>query len=153
MLTGHRRTTDTTPRREASAARPVMLVTLDVPVDPEASRFGVDAAVEAGSALVVVNAVATAFVPVTLAGLDYVEREDVEESLRRPCALAVSLGVRVERLRLRSPRPLVALLELVSEREPGLLVFGPDRTQLSRRRYRKVAKALQERSPCLLWLD
>ncbi len=152
MLASRRRTTDTPPAAGPSRARPVMLVTLGVPVDPEASRFGVDSAVEAGAALVVVNAVETAFVPVTLAGLDYVEREDVEESLRRPCALAVSLGVSVERLRLRSPRPLVALLELVSEREPGVLVFGPDRALISRRLYRKAAKTLGEHSPCLVWL-
>jgi nucleotide-binding universal stress UspA family protein len=135
-----------------SGARPVLLATLDVPFDPEATRFGVDAAVEAGAALLVVNVVETAFVSVTPAGLYYVVREDVEDSLRRPCALALSLGVEVERLRVRSPRPVEALLEVVGEREPGLIVFGPDRTCVSRRRYRKAARALSERAPCLLWI-
>ena len=96
---------------------------------------------------------ATAFVPVTLAGLDYVVREDVEDSLRRPCALARSLGVEVERLRVRSPRPVDALLQVIGEREPGLIVFGPDRSRVSQRRYRKAARTLSERAPCLVWID
>jgi nucleotide-binding universal stress UspA family protein len=135
-----------------SGARPVLLATLDVPFDPEATRVGVDAAVEAGAPLLVVNAVETAFVSVTPAGLYYVAREDVEDSLRRPCVLAVSLGVQVERLRVRSPRPVEALRAVVGEREPGLIVFGPDRACVSRRRYRKAARALSERAPCLVWI-
>ena len=47
---------------------------------------------------------------------------------------------------------LDALLELVGERKPGLLVFGPDRSLLSRRRYRKAAAAVRE-APCLVWLE
>ena len=128
-----------------------MLATLDVSIDPEASRFAVDSAVEAGAALLVVNAVETAFRPVTLVGWDYVAREDVEESLRQPCALASSLGVAVERLRVRSPRPVDALLEVVAEREPGLLVFGPDPALLSKRAYRRAERTVRERSPCLVW--
>jgi hypothetical protein len=54
---------------------------------------------------------------------------------------------------VRSPRPVEALLELVAEREPGLLVFGPDRTRLSRRRYQKAVRAVRERAPCLVWTD
>jgi nucleotide-binding universal stress UspA family protein len=129
-----------------------MLVTLDVPVDPMAAEVGVDAAVEAGQPLLVVNVVETAFLPSTLANWDYVVRPDVEESLRRPSELAHSLGVKVERLRVRSPHPLDALLEVVAERAPGLLVFGPERERLSPRRYRKAAKTVSERAGCLCWL-
>ena len=46
---------------------------------------------------------------------------------RRRRRSRVSLAVEVERLRLCSPRPIEALLELVAERAPGLLVVGPDR--------------------------
>ena len=152
MSTRGRAKVDAPATSRPSRARPVLLATLDVPFDPEAARLGVDSAVEAGAALLVVNAVETAFVPVTLAGLDYVAREDVEDSLRRPCALARSLGVEVERLRVRSPRPVEALLEVIGEREPGLVVFGPDRSRVSRRRYRKAVRALGERAPCLVWI-
>jgi hypothetical protein len=68
-----------------------------------------------------------------------------------PAALAVSLGVAVERLRVRSPRPLTALIDLAAEREPGLLVFGPDRALLKDRVYRRAVRALRERAPCLVW--
>jgi hypothetical protein len=152
VLTRRRSRSEAPPAAAPSRARPVLLATLDVPVDPEAARLGVDSAVESGAALLVINAVETAFVPVTLAGLDYVVRDDVEESLREPCALAVSLGVEVERLRVRSPRPVEALLEVIGERRPGLVVFGPDRSRVSRRRYRKAALALSERAPCLVWI-
>jgi hypothetical protein len=54
-------------------------------------------------------------------------------------------------VRVRSPRPIEALLELVAERDPGLLVFGPDRTRLTTRRYRKAVKAVRERAACLVW--
>ena len=51
---------------------------------------------------------------------------------RRPPSLrraARSLGVHVERLR-EEPRPVEALLELVTNCVPGLLVFGPDRSAM-----------------------
>jgi hypothetical protein len=80
------------------------------------------------------------------------ERPEDEEAFRAPAVLAHSLGVGVERLRVRSPRPVDALIELVAERRPGLLVFGPDRTRLRKRRYAKAAKAVRERATCLVWL-
>ena len=45
-----------------------------------------------------------------------------------------------------------ALIELVAEREPGLLVFGPDRNELKPRAYRKAVRKIRERSACLLWV-
>lgn len=148
-----RRPTAPPPRLDVAPtpARPVLLATFDVPFDAAAAEFGVDAAAEAGAALHVVNVVAVQFVPVTLAGWDYVERPDVEESLRRPTELAARLGVHVERLRVRSPHPVAALLQVSSERGVGLIVFGPDRTQLSRWRYRRAVKAIRERATTLVW--
>ena len=134
------------------AARPVILATLDVPVVDEAARIAVDAAVENGQPLVLVNVVARQFSPVTLVGWDTPSAPDVEESLRAPAALASHLGVRVERLRVRSPHPLDALLEVVAEQAPGLLVFGADRSRLRRGRYRRAARAIEQRAPCLVWL-
>jgi hypothetical protein len=76
---------------------------------------------------------------------------DVTASLRRSAELARSLGVHVERLRVRTPRPVEALLELVTELRPGLLVFGPDRSAMRRRRYRRSVRAVRERVTCLVW--
>ena len=82
----------------------------------------------------------------------YIGSQDVEDALRAPAELAHSLAVDVERLRLLSPRPIDAVLELVAERAPGLLVVGPDRERLKRRTYAKLAKRIRERAACLVWL-
>ena len=134
--------------------RPVLLATLGVPFDPAASAFAVDSAVESGQPLLVVNAVELPPLAMSVA-MHYDQLPDTPEdaeSLRAPARLAQALGVEVERLRVQSPRPLTALLEVVAERGPGLLVFGPDRTRLGRRAYRKAAKAVRERAACLVWL-
>jgi nucleotide-binding universal stress UspA family protein len=136
------------------AAHPVVLATLGVPFDPAASAFAVDSAVEAGQALIVLNVVDLPPLGMSVA-LGYDQLPDTpedSESLRAPADLARSLGVRVERLRVKSPRPVEALIQVVHERDPGLLVFGPDRSRLRERRYRKAARAVQRQAPCLVWL-
>jgi nucleotide-binding universal stress UspA family protein len=136
-----------------SPARPVLLATLDAPLLAEASQVAVDAAVESGQPLLVVNAVETALTRWTLTfGHDYIAPPGVEESLSAPALLAHSLGVRVERIRLRSPRPIEALIELTSERDVGLLVLGPDPKSMRMRRYRRFVKKIVDRSPCLVWV-
>ena len=137
----------------APAGRPVLLATLGVPFDHRAAAFAVDSAVEAGQPLIVANVVELP--PLAMSanmGYDQIEIPGEAEALRAPAELARSLGVRVERLRVKSPRPLEALLELVAEREPGLLVFGPDPSRLRGRTYRKAARAVRERASCLVWL-
>lgn len=131
-----------------------MLATLEVPFDEEAAAFAVDAAVECGQPLIVANVVEMPLGPACLA-MGYGDLEPTEEEaakLRAPAELAHALGVRVERLRVRSPHPTDALVELVVQHRPGLLVFGPDRTRLRARRYRKAARAVTERAGCLVWL-
>lgn len=137
-----------------AAGRSVILATLGVPLDPAASTFGVDAAVEEGRPLVLVNV--TRLEPLSLSvrmGYDALEEftPAVTRSLRGCASLAGSLGLPVERLRIRSPRPLTALVELVAERAPGLLVFGPERAGLGERRYRRAARAIREGCSCLIW--
>jgi hypothetical protein len=131
-----------------------MLATLGVRFDPDAVNVAVDAAVESSRLLIVANVVALPPLPMSV-HMRYDQLEDGPElarSLRTPAELARSLGTRVERLRVKSPRPVVALLELVAERGPSLLVFGPDRTQLRARTYRKATRAVRERAACLVWL-
>jgi Universal stress protein family len=144
------------PREDVSllsaGSRPVLLATLDVPFAEDATAFAVDSAVETGQPLVVVNAAEIQPTPWSLLGYGYIEREDLQEKLRKPAELAQSLAVQVERLRVCSPHPVDALLEVVAERRPGLLVFGPDRSKLRPRRYRKAARAVRERASCLVWL-
>ena len=135
------------------AGRPVVLATFDVPVLAEASELAVDIAVESGQPLVVVNAVELTIRPMTSSwGAEVIVTDDVDESLRAPAALARALAVEVERIRLVSPRPVKALLELVGERSPGLLVLGADASRMRRRAYRKATRTLRDEAPCLVWL-
>jgi hypothetical protein len=148
------RGTDVSTGRGA-AGRPVLLATLGVPLNEEASVFAVDTAVESGQRLVVANV--TALEPLRMSitlGYDTLPEltPEVSASLRRSAELARSLGVRVERLRVRSPRPVQALLELVADVRPGLFVFGPDRRALRERRYRKALEAVRDRVTCLVWV-
>jgi hypothetical protein len=124
-----------------------------VPFDPAASELAVDSAVESGQPLLVVVVAQLAPLPLSvLLGYDQVDPPADEEAFRAPAACAASLGVAVERLRVRSPRPVEALLQVIAEREPRLVVFGPDRSRVSARRFRKTARALTERAPCLVWI-
>jgi hypothetical protein len=133
----------------------VLLATLGVPFGDEAVAVAVDAAVESGEPLIVANI--TRLEPLSLSvimGYDALEEftPEVAESVRRPVTVATGFGLRVERLRVRSPRPVRALLELIRERRPGLVVFGPDRRRLSRRVYGKAVAALRQDAGCLVWL-
>jgi nucleotide-binding universal stress UspA family protein len=145
------------PREDATlvskGARPIMLATLDVAFSDEATAFAVDAAVESGQPLIVVNVAEILPTHWSLVGYGYVEREDLQQELLKPAQLARSLAVQVERLRVCSPHPLDALLEVVAERDPGLLVFGPDRTHFRRRKHERVARRLRERTTCLVWTE
>lgn len=134
--------------------RPVLLLTLDVPFDPRAVVFAVDSAVELGEPLIVANFVEVPPLPLSvIMGYDQLEYTPaMAEAMMAPPELARSLGVAVERLKIKSLHPIQAVLQVVSERDPGLLVFGPDRRKLPRVRYRRATRAIRERAPCLVWL-
>jgi nucleotide-binding universal stress UspA family protein len=154
MLTLRRPNTRTSEGAQRGSGRPVMLATLGVPFEPAAATLAVDTAVEAGQPLVVVNVVELLLAPASVM-LGYGDLDDDPEdaaALRAPAELAHSLGVRVERLRVQSPHPVQALLELAAERRPGLLVFGPDRARMRGRAYRRAVKAVRSRASCLVWL-
>jgi nucleotide-binding universal stress UspA family protein len=131
-----------------------MLATLGVPFEEAATRLAVDTAVEAGQPLVIVNVVELLLAPASVV-LGYGDLDDDPKdaaALRAPAELAHGLGVHVERLRVQSPHPVQALLDVAAERRPGLLVFGPERARMRGRTYRKAAKAVRERAACLVWL-
>jgi nucleotide-binding universal stress UspA family protein len=153
MLTRRRGMSVVDQAPSGEAGRPVMLATMDVPFQKEAAEFAVETAVETGQPLVLVNVVEIfpTLAAVHFKDVDYSSPEDVA-ALRAPAELAHSLGVSVARLRVRSPHPVDALIELTNERDPGMLVFGPDLSRIKPRRYRKAAKAIRERVGCLVWL-
>jgi len=134
--------------------RPVLLATIDAPFDEQAATFAVESALECGQPLIVANVLEIPLAPLCVA-MGYGPLEPSEEAaanLRAPAELAHSLGVALERLRILSPHPIDALLEVVKERRPGLLVFAPDRTAVKPRSYRRAAKKIAAKAPCLVWL-
>ena len=132
-MLGTRRTRTSADLPSVSGRRPVMLVTFDVPFEPEATEFAVDAAVESGQPLIIVNAAEVPLGPISLSmKYEYVGTQEVEDALREPAALAASLAVEVERIRLCSPRPIQALARArrracprASRRRPGPLAAPP----------------------------
>ena len=130
-----------------------MLATLDVPFDANAVTFAVDSAVELGQRLIVANFHERAPLPLSaMLGYDDLPYPpQLEESLKASATLALSLGVEVSRLRVKSFHPIPAMLEVVAEQRPGIFVFGPDRARIPRLRYRRAVRALRSRTGTLLW--
>lgn len=140
---------------EKQGGHPVLLATLGVPFDDAAGTFAIDSALESGQVLIVANITRLEPLPLSVRlGYDSLDEftPELSRQIRAPAERAHSLGVRVERLRVRSSRPITALLQLASERASGLLVFGPERTSLSPRRYERAARAVRKGAPCLVWL-
>jgi nucleotide-binding universal stress UspA family protein len=137
-----------------AGGRPVMLATLGVPFDTDAVTFAVDSAVELGARLIVANFTEQAPLPLsTMLGYDELPYPpEVAESLLAAARLAGSLGVEVTRLRVKSFRPIQAMLEVLAEQGAGIFVFGPDRSRIGRLRYRRAARAIRSRATALVWL-
>lgn len=131
---------------------PVVLATLGVPFDDRAVVFAVDTAVELRTPLIVANVVALEPLLWTIMlGYDDLEAPETTESLRRPVELAHDLGIGVELLRVRSLRPVEAILQLVHERGPGLLVSGPRTRARWDRRPRWALARIREGVSCIVW--
>jgi Universal stress protein family len=140
---------------QRSPSRPVLLGTLSVRVDPTAERMAIDTALEVGTKLILANMVMLPPYPLTVRlAPEYVTlpHEEDLDAVRATAARAAALGIATELLRVRSPRPLTALIELAHDREVGLLVFGPDLSRISRRRFRRAAKVVRRDAPCLVWV-
>jgi nucleotide-binding universal stress UspA family protein len=147
------------PRGRAStwpdAVRPVVLGTLAARFDPEAERFAIASALDAGVALIVVNVVELKpyYGTMRLLGPSAATLPDEEdlEPVRATSARAAQLGVPTQLLRVTSSRPVRALLEIVAECDAGLLVFGPDARRVRPRKLRRAVAQVCERAQCLVW--
>ena len=135
----------------STTVRPVMLLTLDVPLDARAQRFALETALGAGCTLMICDAVPVG--PNSAAPAQRMRgRPDADASLRAAAGEARSLGVQVDELILHSVRPLTAASALCAEREVGLLVFGPSRAAAGRWRYRAWSRRVRRETACLVWL-
>ena len=141
---------------EPTRARPVVLATLSVRVDPSAERMAIDSALEAGVPLIIANLLPFRPYPTTFAllgpeGMTLPHEEDLD-AVRSTAERAGKLGVRTELLRVTTRHPVRALLQLVRERDAGLLVFGPDLSRTGRWRFRAVARRVRKQADCLVWV-
>jgi nucleotide-binding universal stress UspA family protein len=141
---------------EPTRARPVVLATMSVRVDPSAERMALDSALEASVPLVIVNLLPLRPYPTTFGllgheGLTLPHEEDLE-AVRATAERAATLGVKTELLRVTSRRPVPALMEVVRERDAGLLVFGPDLRLTGRLRFRVTAMRVRRAADCLVWI-
>lgn len=136
-------------------ARPVVLGTLSVRVHPNAERVALESAAEAGVPLIIANMIALPAYPMTMIlapQYTTLPHEEDLDAVRETAARAAQRGIITELLRVSSRHPVGALLELVAEREAGLLVFGPDLKRTSRWRFRYAARMVRKRAPCLVWV-
>jgi hypothetical protein len=138
-----------------SRASPVLLATLSVRIDPRAEAMAVDNALEVGANLIVANMLELPPYPLTfMLAPEYATLPHEEDlvAVRGTAERAAASGVRTELLRVTSPRPVRALLELVCEREVGLLIFGPDPSLTPRLRFRAAARRIRRDAGCLVWI-
>ena len=132
---------------------PVLLATLDVPFADDACAVAVGAAAETGRPLVIANVVELPPLGMSVQlGYDRLgDAPDLAASLAAAARSARNAGVRVERVRVKSMRPVEALLELATDCNAGLLVFGPDRKRVGRLRLLRALRAIERRAACLVW--
>jgi nucleotide-binding universal stress UspA family protein len=129
---------------------------MSVRVDPTAERMALDSALEAGVPLVIVNLLPLRPYPNTFGllgpeGMTLPHEEDLD-AVRATAARAAALGVKTELLRVTSRRLVTALMEVVRERDAGLLVFGPDLRRTGRWRFRLAARRVRREADCLVWV-
>ena len=135
----------------------MVLATLSVRVDPSAERMAIDSALEAGAPLILVNLLQPAQLPdndrpARGAAATTLPHEEDLDAVRATAARAAALGIKTELLRVTSKRPIAALLEVLHEREAGLLVFGPDLRRTNRWRFRAAARRVRAEADCLVWV-
>jgi nucleotide-binding universal stress UspA family protein len=133
-----------------------VLGTLSTRVEPDAERLAIESALDAGVPLLVVNAMPLPLCPRALLlggpqAVNLPHEEDYEE-VRATAERAASRGIHVEHLRVTSPHPVRALVELVNERKAGLVVLGPKLGRVSRRRFKHAARAVRRGTACLVWI-
>ncbi|MGH9025063.1 MAG: universal stress protein [Acidimicrobiia bacterium] len=132
--------------------RPVMLLTFDVPFDRVAVAFALETAAETGAELYICDGVPVPTGnPAVAASRTFgasETRKDSDDVARE----ARDRGVRTTQLVFHHPRPVHAALEVTRDEQVGLLIFGSDRKRIGRWNFRRIAKRLRKRAPCLVWI-
>ena len=110
--------------------------------------MAIDSALEASVPLLIVNLIRLPPYPTTLdtcraPSTPRCPHEEDLEAVRATADRAAELGVKTELLRVRTKRPVQALLQVASERDAGLIVFGPHLGRVGRMRFRRAAKRIR----------
>jgi hypothetical protein len=135
---------------EGTTGKPVMLLTFNVPFAPEAVRFAIDAASDAGSELMVCDGIPLNMNPAARGPRSFGD-PDALDSAGAAVRRAVESGLRAEQFLFHSPRLERAALEVARDHRVGLLVFGPDPARYGRWRHRRAARRVSRNAPCLVW--
>lgn len=117
--------------------------------------MALESALEAGVPLILANMIMLPPYPMTIRlAPEYVTlpHEEDLDAVRATAQRAAALGIPTELLRVTSRHPVQALIELVQERNAGLLVFGPERSRTSRWRFWAAARTVRAKAPCLVWI-
>ncbi len=136
-----------------TGVRPVMLLTLNTPMDPSAVAFAIDTAVETGAELLVCDAVPLAVGQPTSSAVRSFGDRDALDGCTSAAAEARVRGARVSEMLFHHPRPLSAAARVCAEHGVGLLVFGADRKRLGKWRFRNAVRRLRREVTCLVWLN
>jgi nucleotide-binding universal stress UspA family protein len=130
-----------------------MLLTLNVALDEDAVRFAIDTAGSTGSELIICDAIPLEYRNY----VGHVARQYAEQLNRKNLDAAArrsrERGVRTTQLAFHNPKPIATALTVAREQRVGLLVFGADRNRLGRWSFRRAAKRIRERAPCLVWTN
>jgi hypothetical protein len=133
---------------------PVVLATLASRPNAEAEDAAIEAALDSGAPLVIVNAVALPMLPLTLylVGISGAVRPEDEDlaAVRASAERAAALGLSVQHLRVVARNPIAALTSVAKDRRAGLLVFGPDPRRIGLRKFRSAARKVRKRAECLV---
>ncbi|MCX6369775.1 MAG: universal stress protein [Solirubrobacterales bacterium] len=140
----------------AGASGPVVLATLALRPDPTAEQMAIDSCLDAGAPLILVNAVQLPMYPTTMLVLGpaatVLPHEDDRVAVSEAADRIAALGIPVELVGLFSPRPVQAVLKLLTQRNAALLVFGPLLSEVGRLRMRTATRRLRRDASCLVWV-
>jgi nucleotide-binding universal stress UspA family protein len=136
-----------------AAVKPVLLVTINTSFDSAAVEFAVATAAGTGAELLICDAVPmVSGYPASSAARTFGDRIILDEA-EAIAADARSRGVRTTQLLFHNPRPVAAISTVCVNQGVGLLVFGSDRSQMGRLRFRHTARRLRREAPCLVWAN
>ena len=130
------------------ALGPVLLVSLfRTPPDDQTAAFAVKLAASGAGVLILVDsATRTTIVRGSALGGAWLADREVRASLQRAAANALTLGLRVEWVRIRTNRPTRALIDLIHARKPVAMVFARPTTERARGQAKVLDRITGERA-------